>query len=158
MSATGWRLQDSPLHLLRRIHRRIDFSALRACGVTPRQASVLAAIGAQRRPTQRAVGRRAGMDSSTLSALIAGLEKRGLLAQTRRPKDKRSSALRLTVQGRRVLQQALPVLQEADAQLLSGLPEDRREALLDLLREAALGLEAAESPRRPPRLRLPRRP
>ena len=158
MSADEWSLQDSPLHLLRRLHRRIDFSALRACGITPRQASVLAAVGAGKGQTQRAVGRRIGIDSSTLSVLVAGLEKRGLLAQTRRPADKRASALRLTAPGRRVLLQALPVLQEADAQLLSGLPEDRRQSLLDLLRAAALGLEAAPPAKKPLRPKLPRRP
>ena len=158
MSADEWNMQDSPLHLLRRIFRRIDFSALRACGITPRQASVLAAVSASKSQTQRAVGRRSGIDSSTLSALIAGLEKRGLLVQTRRPADKRASALRLTAHGRRVLLQALPALQQADAQLLSGLPEDRRGALLDLLRATALGLEAAPPAKPPLRPRLPRRP
>lgn len=155
MSPDAWRLQDSPLHLLRRIHRRIDFAGLRAQGVTPRQAGVLAAVGAGPRQTQRAVGRQTGIDSSTLSALIAGLEERGLLARTRARADRRASALRLTARGRRVLRQALPALQEADRQLLACLAADRRRLLLDLLRDVALGLEASQSPRRPlsPRLR-----
>ena len=157
MSSGAWRLQDSPLHLLRRIHRRIDFAGLRARGVTPRQASVLAAVGAGEGQTQRAVGRHTGIDSSTLSVLIAGLEKRGLLAQARKPADRRSSVLRLTVRGRRVLLQALPGLQDADRQLLSCLSADKRRILLGLLRDVALGLEAAETPRRPLSPRLPHR-
>ena len=154
MTRKSFRLQESPLHMLRRIHRRIDFADLRARKMTPRQIGVLAAVGEEEKQTQRDIAKKVGIDTSTLSVLIASLQEKGLLGQVRSRSDRRASVLRLTAKGKKVLEQALPMLQQADRQFLSCLSASERKSFLGLLNRVVDGLEAMEIPRRhiPPRL------
>ncbi|WP_431961112.1 MarR family winged helix-turn-helix transcriptional regulator [Actinacidiphila sp. bgisy160] len=69
------------------------------------------------------------------------LEERGLVARRPDGRDRRVSHLRLTEEGRALVDRVLPEQLAYETGLLSGLPEGRREELADILGELLLLLE-----------------
>jgi len=92
----------------RALARRFD-DALRPCGLTHGQFSLLVAIS---RPVPHPLGPVAvmlAMDRTTLTAAVKPLQRRRLVRVAVSKEDRRSRVLSLTAQGRRVLDTALPV-------------------------------------------------
>jgi DNA-binding MarR family transcriptional regulator len=58
-----------------------------------------------------------GADPTTLTRILRPLERRGLLSQEVSPTDRRRRVIRLTPQGRRAFQIALPLWQKAQAEI-----------------------------------------
>lgn len=149
-----FRLSRSPSHLLRRAEQFASELFARSDlrdGVTLRQTVLLASIAEAEGASQSDLVRTTGVDRSTLAEMMARMERKGLIARAAAADDGRAKSVRLTTEGRRRLNEALPAIREVDRNLLLALPAARRatfESILAELAEAAerQGAEEAERP------------
>lgn len=139
----AFRLTESPSHLLRRAEQfaadMFARSELRD-GVTLRQSVLLAAIAESEGASQSDLVRMTGVDRSTLAEMMARMESRGLIARAAARDDGRAKSVRLTAQGRRRLDSAVPAMRLVDKALLAAVPAANRSlfrALLVSLAEVA---------------------
>jgi len=107
------------LHLqraARAVARRFD-AALRPLGLTNGQFSLMMSLNRPEPPTMGDVATLLAMDRTTLTAALKPLERRGLIAITVDPTDKRNRRLQLTREGRALLGKALPIWKRTHATL-----------------------------------------
>jgi len=161
--ANMFKLTESPSHLLRRAEQfaaeMFVTSDLRD-GVTLRQSVLLAAIAESEGASQSDLVRMTGVDRSTLAEMMARMESRGLIARAAARDDGRAKSVRLTAQGRRRLDDALPAMRQVDRALLAAIPSANRSlfrALLVSLAEAADKLHAEIESLPAPKKKAPRR-
>ena len=132
-SPTFW-LHHAALVVRQRVEAR-----LQPLGVTYTQFTLLGSLSWLTRddhvPTQQEVARHAGADRMMTSRVLRALEERGLLARDADQDDRRAVRLRLTPEGRDVLQRAVQVVAEVDAELFGA--DDGRERLLGDLQALA---------------------
>jgi DNA-binding MarR family transcriptional regulator len=96
----------------RALARRFD-EVLRPIGLTNGQFSLLMSLNRPEPPSIGPVAALLAMDRTTLTAALKPLGRRGLVEVMADPADRRGRLLRLTAQGHAVLQQAIPVWEEA---------------------------------------------
>ncbi len=72
------------------------------------------------------------MDRTTLTRNLKPLEKMGLI-QSVAPRDKRSKAYALTERGRDILNRSVPIWEEIQKKVVSGLTPDRFDQLLNII-------------------------
>jgi DNA-binding MarR family transcriptional regulator len=115
---------------------------LQPLGLEPRDFSLLRAVASNEGRSQQAVGESLKIAPSRMVAFVDLLESRGLLERRQNADDRRTRALYLTDAGRDLLASAFGLALETERTLCSGLTEDDRSLLLDLLGRvaAALGL------------------
>jgi DNA-binding MarR family transcriptional regulator len=87
---------------------------------------------------------RAGIDRSTLAEIISRQVRRGIIQRRRSRVDARAKVLRLTEQGRKVLEAADPVAMNVDQRLLETLSPARRAAFLASLHAIVRHFEAGD--------------
>lgn len=155
--ADAFKLTESPSHLLRRAEQfaaEMFVSSELRDGVTLRQSVLLAAIAESEGASQSDLVRMTGVDRSTLAEMMARMEHRGLIARAAARDDGRAKSVRLTAQGRRRLDDALPAMRHVDRALLAAIPAANRSlfrALLVSLAEAADKLHAQNEALPPPK-------
>lgn len=141
----SFRLTESPSHLLRRAEQfaadMFARSELRD-GVTLRQSVLLAAIAESEGASQSDLVRMTGVDRSTLAEMIARMERRGLIARAAARDDGRAKSVRLTAQGRRRLDSAVPAMKDVDRALLAAVPAASRPMLKGLLASLAAAADS----------------
>jgi DNA-binding MarR family transcriptional regulator len=106
----------------RALARRFD-EALRPFGLTNGQFSLMMSLNRPEPPAMGSVAALLAMDRTTLTAALKPLERRGLIAVSANPRDKRSRLLALTGEGRSLLAQAVPVWRKIHGEL--GRPTGR---------------------------------
>jgi DNA-binding MarR family transcriptional regulator len=123
------------LHLqraARRLARRFD-EALRPCGLTNGQFSLLMSLNRPAGPRISDLAPLLGMDRTTLTAALKPLERRGLVRTEADARDARARRLVLTEAGVATLKAALPLWRTThdavDAAIALPEPEDLRRAL-----------------------------
>ena len=92
----------------RALARRFD-EALRPCGLTNGQFSLLMSLNRPHAATMGAVAQVLAMDRTTLTAALKPLQRKGWLTVEPDPSDRRSRLLTLTETGYAVLAEALPI-------------------------------------------------
>jgi len=112
----------------RRITRFMD-DRLAPTGLSLAKVGLMAHVAAARDDTTGALAERTGLDQSTLSRNLRGLEKDGLVEIAIVEKDLRRRAVWLTETGARRLEAALPVWRNAQAALTGRLKPKRVKAL-----------------------------
>jgi DNA-binding MarR family transcriptional regulator len=100
----------------RALARRFD-AALRPLGLTNGQFSLLMALNRPLPATMAQVAEVLAMDRTTLTAALKPLARRGLLAVTVDPDDRRGRRMTLTREGRALLAAAVPVWKRSHAQV-----------------------------------------
>jgi DNA-binding MarR family transcriptional regulator len=143
----GFRLSESPSHLLRRAEQfaaEIFLQAELPGAVTLRQTVLLAAIAEAEGASQSDLVGATGVDRSTLAEMMARMERKGLISREAAHDDGRAKSVSLTNEGRRRLDAALPAMRAVDKALLAALPKSRQGTFMATL--AALA-EAAEEQR-----------
>lgn len=80
---------------------------------------------------------RIGADPTTLTRVLRPLERRGLLRQEIAAEDRRRRLIQLTSQGRAAFQHALPLWQQAQAEIVARLGNVEAEALRQQLARAS---------------------
>jgi DNA-binding MarR family transcriptional regulator len=106
---------------------------LLAVGLAPPHAGILRILGATPGITQQALAARLQMVPSRLVALLDTLDSRGLVERRRNQEDRRSHALHLTAQGRKMLATLGEIARDHQRDLLAALSEEERRHLQDLL-------------------------
>jgi len=140
-------LSESPGHLL---HRAQQFAAERftkamaGAKLTQRQFAVLHATAEEEGLTQTQLVKSTGIDRSTLAELVARMVKNGLLEREKLADDARANAVKLTANGRTLLEAATLGAMDADKAILSALPKNKRASFLETLRRIAETLEKGE--------------
>lgn len=126
----------SATHLLHRAGQQAEELFSRAASelaITARQFIVLAAIDGLDQPSQTVLCDVSGIDRSTLADIVRRLEMRGLIHRQRTKSDARMYAVKVTDEGRAVLQRAAPIARNVEEELLAGLGEADREVFVKLL-------------------------
>lgn len=121
----------------RALARRFD-EALRPVGLTNGQFSLLMSLNRPEPPAMGSVAELLAMDRTTLTAALKPLERRGLLAVSPDPRDRRSRLLALTEEGRAVLADAVPIWRQTHAEVERELgdPDRLRDELRVLSKPA----------------------
>lgn len=116
----------------RRLARRFDrlFAPL---GLTNGQFSMLMALSGQWTPRIGELAEFLGMDSTTMTAAIKPLEKRGLVAIKADEADARVRRPKLTTAGREAVAQAVPLWREEHAKVQTELVGQDAAALARIL-------------------------
>ncbi|MEZ5938746.1 MAG: MarR family transcriptional regulator [Hyphomonadaceae bacterium] len=132
----GFRLSDSPSHLLRRAQQCISDQFLKtalADSVTLRQTVLMAAIAEAEGCSQSELVRATGIDRSTLAEMISRMERKGLVLRTAAAGDGRAKSVALSRAGRARLEEAVPAMQAVDEALMGLVPKSRRKSFQDTL-------------------------
>jgi DNA-binding MarR family transcriptional regulator len=127
------------LHLqraARAVARRFD-NAFRSFDLTNQQFSLLMSLNRPEPASMQSVANLLAMDRTTLTAALKPLERRGLVATTIDPNDRRGRRLILTQTGHDLLAAAMPVWQREHAALDAGFGLNSAERLRDDLRALA---------------------
>ncbi|KOY13378.1 transcriptional regulator [Paenibacillus xylanivorans] len=128
---TDYSLDQSIGFMLGMTHRKA--SALLAIrfkpyDITTEQFSVLFNIGRGEGVNQKEVATRVYKDQPTTARIIDLLEKKGWVDRRTSEHDRRAYLLYLTEEGKRLLDQLVPLEREMNKNLIEGIPEDQMEA------------------------------
>jgi len=113
-------------------------------GISDGDYGVLATLrraGAPHRLTPTDLARNRMMTSGGMTAAIDRLERRGLVARTPNPDDRRGSLVGLTPEGLALVDRAMATHADAEHALVAGLADDEREQLARLLHVLLLAIE-----------------
>ena len=138
MKAANEHVSSSPTHLLHRAGQLAEdiFSrSIGDLGITARQYVVLSVVDGLEDPSQTTLCQSTGIDRSTLADIVRRLVGRGLLTRRRTRSDARMYAVRITSEGKSVLEQALPIAEKVDAAVLKSLTASERETFNSLLQK-----------------------
>jgi DNA-binding MarR family transcriptional regulator len=80
----------------------------------------------------------AGVTTPTVSAVLSGMVRDGLVRREESPEDRRVVRIGLTPEGQKVLDDVLPSLFLAQSDVMSGLNQDELKALITLLSKVRL--------------------
>jgi len=143
-------LDRSPVHLLHRASQcagEIFQAEMTARDLTPRQLAVLVAVAHNEGLSQTALVEHTGIDRSTLADLVWRMQRKGLLKRRRVPQDARTYAVKLTEEGRRMLEKAEPLAKRVDDRLLAALPAGQRDQFVRRLAALVEKLQSMASTR-----------
>lgn len=142
-------LDRSPMGVVGRISRlaqllQVELERVFAAhGVTGGEFDVLASLRRAGRPyrlTPTELSRALMVTSGGMTKRLAALEERGLIRREPDPKDRRSTAVSLTREGKRLVEQILPDHVANEARLLGDLRNRERAELGRLLEKLAVSL------------------
>jgi DNA-binding MarR family transcriptional regulator len=136
------------LDSLRRIVRHLRLVARESeakAGLAPAQAFVLSRLAEGPAASIRELAERTMTDPSSVSVVLDKLEKRGFVARSADPADKRRTQLSLTPLGKRALSRTPELPQVHLLSKLAQLPKARRRAMVKALSELVVVLGAAET-------------
>jgi len=102
-------------------------------GVTPTQSFVLFDLVSHDGSSVKDIASRIQLDSPAVTGVIDRLVKEELVKRQEDPSDRRSLQIFLTSRGRELAQQLLPMAQEFNRSLQSGLNPDERELFQQIL-------------------------
>ncbi len=140
-------LEQSPIHLLHRAGQcagDVFQSEMRTEDLTPRQYAVLVAVAENEGLSQTNLVEMTGIDRSTLADIIRRMLKKGLVQRRRTKEDARAYAVKLTEEGRRMLQAAQPMAKKVDEKILEVLPTAQRDRFLSDLNMIVVALGKLE--------------
>ncbi|MEM7778294.1 MAG: MarR family transcriptional regulator [Pseudomonadota bacterium] len=140
-------LDQSPLHLLHRAGQcagDVFQSEMSTGELTPRQYAVLVTVARHEGLSQTNLVSRTGIDRSTLADIIRRMMKKGLIQRRRTKEDARAYSVKLTDEGRRILESAQPTVQRVDERVLAVLPGQQRDQFLKDLALIVGALSEAE--------------
>ncbi len=120
----------------RAITNHYDRIFVDACGLRATQIPPLVVLYLAGPQTIHQIAERLELDRTTLSRNLLPLEDKGYI-KIIHGKDQRTRQVALTPAGESILLQALPVWEEAQRQVVTGLGEERFKALLGQLDEIA---------------------
>lgn len=118
------RLHSAAIHLLRRL--RVEDKAM---GLTAPRASVLSVLVFRGPVTMSALAEAEQVRPPTITRLIDGLERRGLVRRVTHPEDGRVQLVEATPAGKRLLQKGRARRVERLSQGIAHLPAEDREVL-----------------------------
>ena len=109
--------------------------------LSPGQFSLLTFLERNPGVSQKSVSHAFGVDTSTLSPVLAALSTRGLLRRGRASHDRRNYAISLTADGQRRLADMRTQIEAQEAVMAGALDAGERTQLLTMLGKIAVALE-----------------
>ncbi|MEY4449288.1 MAG: hypothetical protein RLZZ433_2303 [Pseudomonadota bacterium] len=144
-------LTDLPGHYIRRLQQiavGVFMEETQAFGVTPVQFAALNALVATPGIDQRTLAASIGFDTSTLGGVVDRLEARGWVKRQVSPEDRRARLLRVTPEGKQLLQELSASVLSTQERILAPLPEAERQEFLRMLKVlVATNNDASRAPR-----------
>ena len=143
-------LDPSAKHITGRIIRlggifqQVYGDAFEALGINETDYGVLAPLRRAGPPfelTPTELARQRMMTSGGMTAAIDRVERKGLVARAPNPADRRGSLVRLTDEGRRVIDAAMERHAEVEHELVAALGEKDRDRLTTMLRALLLAAD-----------------
>jgi len=138
---------DEVLVAIRRIIRAIDLQSRRLVqshGLTGPQALVLKEAARGRELTAGELAANVSLSQATITDIVKRLEGRGVLVRIRSETDKRQTIIRVTDEGRALVAQSLPLLQEQFESRFLELKEWEQHQLLYAVQRLAELMNAEE--------------
>ncbi len=133
-ASDDYHLQEQIGFILRRAHQRhVAIFASRIVDLTPPQFAALARLRDIGETSQNQLGTMIAMDAATVKGVIDRLNARGLVELGKHDADKRRLMVRLTAEGRRVVDDLIPRAAEITAETLSPLSAREAATLVRLL-------------------------
>jgi DNA-binding MarR family transcriptional regulator len=120
---------------------RLGRERARAGDVTPQQAETLQLIAERGAVSTSSLALILGIDPSTASRNLAGLERAGLITRKKGQDDGRQTDVRLTPRGRRAADSVASESQHAFAVLLERLPRAERQRVTEALEALARAID-----------------
>jgi DNA-binding MarR family transcriptional regulator len=136
-ATASYRITDYPLHYFAAIQWQNQLNlarALRKLGLSVPMWRALAALQQRNGQTIGEIAQLAVVDRSSLGRLLESLAKNGLVERESLPDDRRAVAIRLSPAGRKLFEQALPLVQAHYERLLTGVSNEEFETLMRVLR------------------------
>jgi DNA-binding MarR family transcriptional regulator len=106
---------------------------MRGLGIEPRDFGVLTTIADLEPCSQQQVAREMAVSGPAVVGAVHALDREGLIVRERKPEDRREHVLRLTPEGRTVLERAREITAAIDEELAGRLGADGLEELKALL-------------------------
>ena len=129
-----YRLQDQIGFLLRRAHQRhVAIFTSNITDLTPPQFAALVRLREIGETSQNQLGALIAMDAATVKGVIDRLNARGLVEIEKSEADKRRLMVRLTQEGRRVVEELIPCAAATSRETLSPLSKREAATLIKLL-------------------------
>jgi DNA-binding MarR family transcriptional regulator len=126
--------------------RRLGRERARAGDVTPQQAEALQLIAERGAISTSSLALMLGIDPSTASRNLAGLERAGLIVRKRGAEDGRQTDVRLTPRGKRTAEAVTVEWTSAYSTLLDRIPRPERQRVADALETLARVLDGEGAP------------
>lgn len=145
-------LEGDVLVALRRIMRAFDLrsrSLMLDFGLTGPQLAALQAAAQKGTVTAGGIAREIHVGQPTVTGILDRLERRGLVERVRGQQDRRKLDVRVTEEGRRVLQRAPSLFQDQFCQRLRQLAEWERTQMLATLQRIAAMMESSDGTEEP---------
>jgi MarR family transcriptional regulator, transcriptional regulator for hemolysin len=142
--ASDWDPQAAPTfwinHASRLIQRMFE-QRLRKLGFGMAYLPVLVTLDENGPVTQKELVAHAHVEQPTMAALLARMERDGVIAREPHPDDQRASLIALTAKAKARLPKVKEQLSQGVAEALLGLSERERATLLTLLRRVVSNLD-----------------
>jgi DNA-binding MarR family transcriptional regulator len=114
------------------VRSRLD-EVLRPTGVTTLQYTALTVLARREGMTAAELARNSFVTAQTMTDLVAGMERRGLISRDRDPDHGRRLAISLTPQGHALLESLRAPVAAIERQMVSALSDGERAGLHDVL-------------------------
>jgi DNA-binding MarR family transcriptional regulator len=124
---------------------RLGREGARAEEITPQQAEALVVISERGGMSTSALALLLGIDPSTASRNLAGLERAGFIVRKRGAEDGRQTDVRLTPRGKRVAESVSGEWTSAYSALLDRIPRGDRQRVIEALEALARLLDVETS-------------
>jgi DNA-binding MarR family transcriptional regulator len=109
-------------------------------GLEPKEFALMRAVSSAEGRTQQALAGSLEIPASRMVALVDTLEERGLIERRHNPRDRRARELYLTPSGAELLGRAFALAAGLEGELCSGLSDEEREQLIELLQRVGVTL------------------
>ncbi len=118
--------------------------SLNGIDMTIEQFKVMVVLWKEKRSTQQNIADFVGKDKTSVTRLIAGLEKRSLIERVTDKSDKRCNLVTLTPQGIALEQPTMEVLAQANETLHQGFNPEELAITLRVLKQMCLNLHTPQ--------------
>ena len=144
----GYRAESLPhvFGLVEQLQKKLDHvqrQTVRHVGLTPPQFAALSQLWAQDGQPLKDLAAGNGCTPATMTTIVDGLERKGLVSRRPHPGDRRSLLVHVTTEGAG-LQGSTPSLEEMFAGCCSGLSPDETRTLVKLLSKLDTALQRWE--------------
>lgn len=135
--------QEVHFQLMRAFHYSYKYIMRRtqALGLCPGQPKILEYLLEHDGCIARDICEGCVLDKSTMTSLLARMERQGLIVKEEDPCDKRAARIRLTDRGRDMADRVKEIFRATDAWTLRDMPEADRRRLTRLLQTVISNLE-----------------
>ncbi len=136
---------DSVMIAIRKIIQAIDLNSkklVKRVGLTGPQLVILQEIASRMEMTPGEIARAVSLSQSTVTGILDRLEKRELISRRRSDGDKRRIMVRISDSGKRILEEAPPLMQETFVERFSNLHEWEQSMILSSLQRLVSLMDA----------------